>query len=146
MSSMRATVVDLYLDSNVFLFAALDTGKTGDDAKALLKRVSDGSIKAAISPLVLDEVMWGVQKIMGREYSNRYVAGIISTPFTWLDIAFSCVEIARSYYKQGLNPRDAFHAAVMTDYGINVIVSEDAHFDKIKDLKRISIKEAFKGN
>lgn len=138
-------MIDLYIDSNVFLFAALDTGKAGDDAKALLRLVSDGKIKAAISPLVLDEVMWGVQKTMGRDYSGRYVSGIISTPFTWLDISFSCVETARSYYKQGLNPRDAFHAAVMSDYDINVIVSEDAHFDKIKDLRRISLNEALKG-
>ena len=40
-------MVDLYLDSNVFLFAALDTGRNGDDAKALLRLVRDGSIKAA---------------------------------------------------------------------------------------------------
>ena len=89
--------------------------------------------------------MWVLQKSTGRERTNRIVSGIISTPFTWLDVAYSCVESARSYFQQGLDPRDAFHAAVMNDYGINLIVSEDAHFDKIGGIKRITIKEALKG-
>ena len=74
-------MIDLYLDSNVFLFAALDTGKLGIDAKALLRRVSDGKIKAEISPLVLDEVMWELQKALGREFTDRVMAGITSTQF-----------------------------------------------------------------
>lgn len=136
----------MYLDSNVFIYAAMDKSDAGAEARALLKLIREGRINAAVSPLVLDEVMWTVQKSTGRECADLVVTGIMALPLSWLDTAYSCIRHARAYYLEGLDPRDAFHAGVMKDYSINEIVSEDVHFDKIKGLTRISIKDAVRGN
>jgi hypothetical protein len=39
----------------------------------------------------------------------------------------------------GLKPSDALHLGVMRSNGINLIISEDEDFDKVKGVKRIWI-------
>ncbi|MEK6973865.1 MAG: type II toxin-antitoxin system VapC family toxin [Nanoarchaeota archaeon] len=41
--------------------------------------------------------------------------------------------------KYGLKPRDAFHLAIMENFNIKEIVSDDSDFDKIKGIKRIKL-------
>jgi len=135
----------MYVDSNVLILASLDGGRLGTDAGEFLRRVKEGRVNAALSPLVLDEVMWALQKTLGRENADRTVTGIMALPFSWLDIGYGSIRHARRHFRNGLDPRDAFHAGVMNDYSINEIVSEDAHFDMIKEIRRISIKDALKG-
>ncbi len=38
-----------------------------------------------------------------------------------------------------LNPRDAIHCASAITKGLNVIVSDGADFDAVKEIKRIAI-------
>lgn len=135
---------DMYIDSNILIFAILDEGRLGADANTFLRRIREGEIKASISPLVLDEVMWALQKTIGREETDLAIEGILGLPLTWLDIGFSCIQHARRHFIEGLDPRDAFHVAIMNDYDVNLIVSEDIHFDKIKEIKRKGISEAIK--
>jgi len=40
---------------------------------------------------------------------------------------------------EGLKPRDAFHAAIMEDLGVNEIVTDDTDFDKLESTKRIRL-------
>ena len=47
----------MYVDSNIFIYAALDKGTLGNNARAIIKRVQNREIKLAVSPLVFDEVM-----------------------------------------------------------------------------------------
>ena len=136
-----ATVLEMFFDSNVLLFAFLDNDQSGEDANELLRKVRDGHIKATISPLVLDEVMWGLKNAIGRELTDRVIDSFMAMPFVWLDISFGCIRHARARFRDGLDPRDAFHAAVMDHYGLAEIVSEDTHFTKVKGIHRQSIKE-----
>ena len=41
--------------------------------------------------------------------------------------------------KYGLQPRDAFHAAAMKENDVFTIVSDDVHFDKVREFKRIPL-------
>ena len=135
-------VICMYLDSNVLIFAALDNGQFGSDANKLLRMVREGQIKASISPMVLNEVMRASQKALGREQADRIVTGIMLIPFSWLDIGYGCIHYARRHFKNGLDPTDAFHAAIMNEYNLSLIVTEDSHFDNVEGIKRISIREA----
>jgi len=135
----------LFLDANVLVHAALDTRELGEDAWKLLKLLKARTLSLSITPLVVDETLWGIQKESGKEAALRFGEILLSMPFTWLDVGHSSVGHALEFYRQGLDPRDAFHAAVMKDFGINEILSEDPHFDRIKEIRRISIKDALKG-
>jgi predicted nucleic acid-binding protein len=65
----------------------------------------------------------------------------LAIPFIWLDVSFGCIRHAQVRFREGLDPRDAFHAAVMDHYGLDEIVSEDIHFNKVKGIRRKTIKE-----
>ena len=41
--------------------------------------------------------------------------------------------------KYKLKPRDAFHVAIMENFGIKEIVSDDSDFDKVREIKRIKL-------
>ena len=47
----------MYVDSNVLIFAALDSGRIGADANRFLRLIREGRIRASVSPMVLNEVM-----------------------------------------------------------------------------------------
>jgi predicted nucleic acid-binding protein len=136
----------MYIDANIFIFAALDNGDIGKKARELLKRIEDRRLVASVSPLVFDEVVWVVQKISGRDDAQKIGYGLLSLPLSWLDIGYSSIQHSMNSYKVGLNPRDALHIGIMTDYDINVIISEDKDFDKIQSIKRKTIEMALKEN
>lgn len=127
----------IYLDSNVFIYAALSTEEIGDRARALLKEVQEGKV-ASSSTLTFDELVWVVKK--HRSLDDAMVAGeaFLNMPGLLLisvdtDILASALDNIRKYR---LDPRDAIHAASAISSRSRVIVSTDEHFDKVLNLKR----------
>ena len=45
--------------------------------------------------------------------------------------------VFQQYAPQGVRARDAIHAAVMQNHGLNHIISSDLHFDQIAGLIRL---------
>lgn len=132
----------IYLDANVFLAAALHKGDTGRKAKALLRRVQEGSTAAATSALTYDEVYWLVKKHRGRDDALMSAGALLMLPnLAILDVTVEVIWRAHKLLEDyALDPRDAIHAASALTKGIKTVVSEDADFDKIKGIKRTSIR------
>jgi len=128
----------LYLDSNVFIYAALNTEEIGNRARNLLLKVQREEEKAFSSALTFDELVWAVKKyrtledaiIAGEAFLN--LRGLNLIPVNG-DLLASALEMIRKY---GLDPRDSIHAASAISHKVETIVSMDEHFDKIKELKR----------
>jgi predicted nucleic acid-binding protein len=133
----------IYLDSNVFLFAALHKGDTGNHAKALLKGVQSGALKAATSTLTYDEVYWSVRKHRGREDALRAGEALLGmSNLSVLDVTLEVVWGAQRLLEvHNLGPRDAIHAACAISKGIRTMVSEDPDFDRVKVIKRTTLKD-----
>ena len=128
----------LYLDANVFVFAALNTEEYGDKAVALLKRVQRGEVKAITSALTFDETFWEVKKNRGTEKALEIAEAMLNFPNLEIisadrEVISSALHIIREYH---LAPRDAIHAATAVMEKAETFVSTDSHFDKIKELKR----------
>ena len=51
-----------YLDSNVFILAALSDNSKAEKAKEVIKKIIMGQLEAATSSLTFDEVVWVVWK------------------------------------------------------------------------------------
>lgn len=60
-----------YLDSNIFIYAALYSGEVAEKSKEYLRRALDGEFKAYTSVLTWDEVVYVVRKLAGVEESRR---------------------------------------------------------------------------
>ncbi|MFQ6074685.1 MAG: type II toxin-antitoxin system VapC family toxin [Candidatus Bathyarchaeia archaeon] len=128
----------LYLDSNVFIYAALNTEEIGNRARALLKRVQEGEEQASSSALTFDEVVWAVKRhrsledaiIAGEALLNLRGLKLVAVDGELLTLA---LDLIRGYR---LDPRDSIHAASAISSKVEAMVSTDEHFDKIKGLQR----------
>ncbi|MDD3792797.1 MAG: type II toxin-antitoxin system VapC family toxin [Candidatus Bathyarchaeota archaeon] len=127
----------IYLDSNVFIYAIINTQDLGVKARFLLEKVQSGEEKAQTSALTFDEVFWAVKK-HSKEAAIEASQALLN--FQNLDIIAATREIALSALelikKYSLAPRDAIHAATALGEETETIISEDSHFDKIAELKR----------
>lgn len=128
----------LYLDSNVFIYANLDQGDLGEEARSMLEEVQSGELAAVTSALTFDELVWAVKK--HRSADDAVTAGEAFLRMSGLRILevdgallSSALEMIRRYL---LDPRDSIHAASALQEGAEEIVSTDAHFDKVRGVRR----------
>ncbi|PKP58326.1 MAG: hypothetical protein CVT88_07460 [Candidatus Altiarchaeales archaeon HGW-Altiarchaeales-1] len=52
----------IYIDSNVFIYAALYPDVKGDNARKLINKIENGEVTGATYSLTFDEVFWIVKK------------------------------------------------------------------------------------
>ena len=127
-----------FLDANVFLFARLDEGRRGEAAREVLHGV-DGGHPAVTTAVVLNEVFWNLRKQIGREEALERSRQLPRMPgLRILDVGERGWNRALDLMAQHahLKPNDALHAAAALGSGIGTIVSADADFDGIPDLRR----------
>jgi len=128
----------LYLDSNVFIYAALNTEEIGERARTLLKKVERGEEQASSSALTFDELVWAVRRYRTVEDAANAGEAFLNFPnlrLTLVDgeLLASALNFIRKYK---LDPRDSIHAATAILEGAEAVVSTDTHFDKIKEIHR----------
>ncbi len=127
-----------YLDSTLFIAAALDPGPTGDRCRALLRMVRVGNLPAATSALTWDELAYVVGRRRGREAGLD--AGRRLLAITHLRLVGVDAEILgradRAAREHGLRPRDALHVACAQKAAATAIVSENRDLDRIPALPR----------
>jgi len=132
----------LYIDSNVFIFAAVDSGRLGRNCREIVRLINEKKITCASSFLVIDEVIWVLQRKIGKESSIKIAKAMLSMPIKWIDIDKSVIiKMIETYEKTALDPRDAIHASAMKGVGLSVILSEDGDFDKVEEIERLSTSE-----
>jgi len=131
-----------YVDSNVFIYPVLYQGKKADYAKKILSEMVDGDIACATSSLTLDEVMWVIMNETNREKAIQIGKDILNLPnLKILDVKtehiMQSIALMEKYKK--LKPRDAIHLAVCTTAGIFRFITDDADFDHISEINRITL-------
>ena len=127
----------LYLDSNIFVYAAINTEQLGEKARLLLQKVQQGQEKAATSALTFDEVFWAIKK-HNREVAFDVCNALLNFPGLEIVPADRAVVLSALQIMKELNldPRDAIHAATAIAKKVDAIISIDAHFDKLKEPER----------
>lgn len=130
----------MYIDSNIFIFAALDTTELGDNCRRVLVMIQKGEISCASSFLTIDEVIWVLKKKAGRDAAVRIAKASLSLPVRWMDVNREIVVRMIEHFSDGeLDPRDSLHIASMRSAGITSILSEDSDFDNVHGLKRMDV-------
>ncbi len=98
--------------------------------------------KAYTDVLVLDELIYVSKKKYGIPYelSIEFIEAIVLPYINILELGEEEYEHAsKLMIEYKLKPSDSLHIGAMLNNGINVIVSEDKEFDKIKQIKRVWI-------
>ncbi|MBI2185077.1 MAG: type II toxin-antitoxin system VapC family toxin [Thaumarchaeota archaeon] len=130
----------LYLDANFFIFALLDNTGKGQRAREIFRGIAGGREEAVTSPLTLDELMWVLIRGDRRQLFRTAIEGVYATPSLEIltvssIIPMTALDMMEEY---DLKPRDAFHAAIMKENRITNIVTDDADFDRVKWIDRIT--------
>lgn len=126
----------LYLDANVFVFAAVNTEEIGESARSIIRKVQLGEETAVTSALTWDEVFWAVKK-HSLELAFEVSEAMLNLPNLEIvaadkELALSALRLMRDCH---LAPRDALHAATAIECGVDFLVTSDAHFSRVKELK-----------
>ncbi len=140
---MRNLADRVYLDANVFIYAALDAGSKGEKAREILGGIVKGNEVGFICSLAVDEVVWKIWKeTKDRKQSIAQGLRILAlpnircAPVTKEDMAMA---LGLMEENDSLKPRDAIHFSVCIRNNLRTIVSDDADFDELKGLKRIGL-------
>jgi len=123
-----------YLDSNVFVYAALYEGDKADGARRLLRETVEGDREAVTASLTLDEVTYILAREETRESALRQAERVLG--FANLRVVSVGAEVARDALgamreHEGLSPRDAFHLAAAEKADADVLVTDDSDFDEV---------------
>ena len=146
MSSTRKNTVT-YLDANVFAFAsALSEISAAETtySQRILAKVANGKLPASTSVLTWDEVVWVCRRELPFAEALSKGNSVLVFPNlkisdVTLTVIRSAAELATTY---NLKPRDAIHAATAILHGEKEIITDDADFDKIRELRRVSLAQA----
>jgi len=137
----------LYIDSNIFIFAATDKGKLGKSCREIIKLINERKISCAASFLVIDEVMWVLKKNVGRDSSIKITKAMLSMPLKWIEVDKSVIiNMIDVFENTNLDPRDAIHIASMKELRLSSILSEDDDFDGLNGIQRVNVSEFIEKN
>ena len=129
----------ILLDSNILMYAAGAAHPHKADSLALLERVARGEVEAAVDAEVLQEILHRY-RALGRWQDGRRVYDLTRqiVPVV-LPITAEVLDLARALLDRHskLMARDALHAAVCENAGLETICSYDRDFDRIPGLRRL---------
>ena len=134
-----------YVDSNVFLFSALyspDSEQKAKKAKEILVEIENGTRLASTSTLTWDEVVWVATKLLGKTDGIAQGQKLFGFPnLKFINVDEEVITQAQALIgKYKLSPRDSIHIASALSKKIKTILSDDADFDQIKEIKRNPLK------
>jgi predicted nucleic acid-binding protein len=131
----------IYLDANIFAYAAMNNEKKGYNSRELLNRIIDGKEKGFTCTLTWDEVVHAIWKKEGREKAVMEGKKMLELDsINWIKITKEVINTAQEIMeKTSLKPRDAIHAAAAISNNIIQFATDDSDFNKIKELKIVKI-------
>lgn len=132
-----------YVDSNVFLYPVLYNDlKESESARKILSEIEGKNIRAYTSTLTWDEVSYVVERTLGKTDAIEIGKKFLNFPFLRFipvdDEIIRRSQIIREKYN--LKPRDSIHLSCAIERNISEIITDDADFDGIKEVKRIPVK------
>lgn len=135
-----------YIDANLFIYASLDKGNSGEQSRDIIGLLNTGKIKGITSSLTLDEVIWIVWKEKSKELGIRAGKEIFEIAnLEVVDVSektiLSAIELMEKY---NLKPRNAIHVSVAIEHGVFTIISKDNDFDKIKEIERLDFEDTLR--
>jgi predicted nucleic acid-binding protein len=134
-----------YIDSNVFIYPVIyqtEAQQKAKKAKEILHKIENGELSAYTSTLTWDEVVWVISRVMGRNdgiAQGRKLLGFPNLKFINADEnVLTQAQTLIGKYK--LSPRDSIHVASALVRNIKAVISDDADFDQVQEIKRTPLE------
>ncbi len=144
--NMSASVNNVYLDSNVFIFAAASTDILGEYCIQIMTSLAKGKITAVTSLTSFDEIFYKLNKLKGFDAAVQISENLLVMPNLVLsELTSEKVAMAlKLILKYKLAPRDAIHVATALAHNAEVIVSDDKDFSRVEEIKWVAVADFVK--
>lgn len=131
----------IFLDANVFMYAAGASHPYKEPCVRILSDVETGVLVAAINTEILQELLYRYSHIKLTGKGVQLCRDILKYPLTILPVTETDIRLAidlfDTYRVAGLKPRDSIHAATMQNNNITRLISADKDFDQLGFVSRI---------
>lgn len=135
----------VFLDANVVMYAVGGEHPYRLPCQKVMAAVADNTLNAAIDTEIVQEILHRYGALRRHVEAVAVAEDLLSLvdlvyPVTLRDIR-GALDLFATYSVQGVQARDAIHAAVMQNNGIRIIISADRHFDLIQGIERIDPRD-----
>lgn len=129
----------ILVDSNVFMYAAGELHPNKKPCVDFLERVARLDVDAAIDAEVLQEILHRYRAIRRWEQGAEVYDRVRRLVPVVIPVTVEVLDRARSILDEDatLMARDALHAAVVREHGLQGICSYDTDFDRVAGVTRI---------
>jgi len=130
--------VKVLIDSNIPMYVAGREHPNREPARRLLKSVQSGEIEGCTSTEVLQEILYRYSALGRRDLAAEVYDAFVQICATVFSVTLADTDKARDLLAahQGISARDAVHAAVMINHGVEWIASFDRGFDQVPEVRR----------
>lgn len=131
----------VFLDANVFMYAAGAAHAYKEPCKRILADVESGSLIAVSNTEILQEILYRFHRIQLPDKGLQLCQFVLELPLQVLPVTVSDIQSAVAILEQfrpiSLKTRDAIHAATMQNSQLTRIISADRDFDHLPFVERI---------
>jgi predicted nucleic acid-binding protein len=131
----------VFIDSNIPMYVAGASHPNRDPARKFLDRVSAREVDACTSAEVLQEILWRYSAL-GKPALARDVYDLfVDVCPVVLPVTLAETDRARDILcsRARVSARDAMHAAVMLNHGVEWIATFDTGFDSVAGVRRLKL-------
>lgn len=133
-----------YLDAAVFVHALGRDEELREACRTILAMVRAETIVAQSSVLTVEEVVHVRNRRLGDRGRAAREGQDVASMVALAEVGRADLDRALELFAAhpALDPRDAVHAAIAVRTGAPAIVSTDADFDEVRDVRRIDPRDA----
>ncbi|UCG88428.1 MAG: type II toxin-antitoxin system VapC family toxin [Gemmatimonadota bacterium] len=131
----------VFIDSNIPMYVAGREHPNRGPARAFLARVRNGEVEGCTSAKVLQEILYRYAALQRRDLAREVYDIFVEICPVVFDVTLADADRALHVLSEfeHLSPRQAVHAAVMLNQGVDWIASFDSGFDRVRGVRRVEL-------
>jgi hypothetical protein len=134
--------VIVFIDSNIPMYVAGRDHPHREPSRRFLAAVQRNEIEACTSTEVLQEILYRYSSLQRLDLAREVYDLFTAICTNILAVTLADTNRARDLLTEyrGLSVRDAVHAGVMLNRGIDLIATFDSGFDQVKGIRRFALE------
>lgn len=131
----------VFIDSNIPMYVAGRPHRHREASVRLLEAVQRNEIEGCTSTEVLQEILYRYSALSRYDLARDVYDFFVAICPRVFDVTLADTDRARDLLTtvRGLSARDAVHAAVMLNHGIEQIATFDGGFDSVSGIHRLTM-------
>jgi predicted nucleic acid-binding protein len=131
----------VFIDSHIPMYVAGQDHPCREPARRFLDRVHRGEVEGCCSTEVLREILGRYSTLRRHDYASKVYDIFVRICPVIFSVTLADTDRARELLTQSsrISARDALHAAVMLNQGVEWIASFDDRFDRIPGIRRVEL-------